>query len=138
MTDLRKQTDAVMKAISDLSARAKDAGDGDLMYAANRAWTQLYNHQTRASEFATYKERVESLSIIPQVRALHRQASWLYPPQSVEKRDGGNSECLARFLARRLRVLVEFNYQKRGREKRSDSFTPRSGQPAWRRARHLC
>jgi hypothetical protein len=46
MPDLRKQTEAVMKAISELSARAKDAGDGDLMYAANRAWTQLYNHQT--------------------------------------------------------------------------------------------
>src|SRR5260370_34658434 len=57
------------------------------------------SYASRASEFVTDKERVESLSVIPQVRALHRQASWLYPPQSVEKRDGGNSECLARFLA---------------------------------------
>jgi hypothetical protein len=46
MTDLKKQTDAVMKALSDLSARAKEAGDGDLMYAANRAFIQLHNHQT--------------------------------------------------------------------------------------------
>jgi hypothetical protein len=46
MTDLKKQTDAMMEALSDLSARAKEAGDGDLMYAANRAWHQLYNHQT--------------------------------------------------------------------------------------------
>jgi hypothetical protein len=46
MTDLRKQTDAAMKVLSELSARAKETGDGDLMYAANRAWTQLYNHQT--------------------------------------------------------------------------------------------
>ncbi len=46
MTDLRKQTEAVMKALTDLWVQAKKAGDGDLMYAANRAWTQLYNHQT--------------------------------------------------------------------------------------------
>jgi hypothetical protein len=46
MASLTKETDAVMKAISELSARAKESGDGDLMYAANRAWTQLYNHQT--------------------------------------------------------------------------------------------
>ncbi len=44
--DLKKQTDAAMKTLSDLSARAKDAGDGDLMYAANRAWIELYNYQT--------------------------------------------------------------------------------------------
>jgi len=46
MMGLKKQTDAAMKVLSDLSASAKNAGDGDLMYAANRAWTQLYNHQT--------------------------------------------------------------------------------------------
>lgn len=44
--DLKQQTEAAMKALSELSTAAKDAGDGDLMYAANRAWTQLYNHQT--------------------------------------------------------------------------------------------
>lgn len=53
MTDLTKQTEAAMKAITDLSVAAKEAGDGDLMYAANRAWTQLYNHQT-----VTLKEAV--------------------------------------------------------------------------------
>lgn len=46
MTDLNKQTEAAMKVLTELSATAKAADDGDLMYAANRAWTQLYNHQT--------------------------------------------------------------------------------------------
>ncbi len=46
MIDLKRQTEAAMKVLSQLSTSAKEAGDGDLMYAANRAWTHLYNHQT--------------------------------------------------------------------------------------------
>ena len=46
MTDLEKRTYAVMNVLSELSLDAKDAGDGDLMHAANRAFAQLYNHQT--------------------------------------------------------------------------------------------
>jgi hypothetical protein len=57
MTDLKKQTDAAMKVLSDLSASAKMAGDGDLMSAANRAWVELYNHQT-----VTLKEAVVKAS----------------------------------------------------------------------------
>jgi hypothetical protein len=53
MMDLKKQTDAAMKVLSELSTSAKTAGDGDLMYAANRAWVELYNHQT-----VTLKEAV--------------------------------------------------------------------------------
>jgi len=57
MMDLKKQTDAAMKVLSDLSASAKTAGDGDLMYAANRAWVELYNHQT-----VTLKEAIVKAS----------------------------------------------------------------------------
>jgi len=44
--DLKQQTEAAMKALTELSTAAKDAGDGDLMYGANRAWRELYAHET--------------------------------------------------------------------------------------------
>ena len=34
---------AAMRVISNLSAEAKNAGKTELMYAANRAWHQLFN-----------------------------------------------------------------------------------------------
>lgn len=52
MTDSKKQIDAAMKVLSDLSALAKQTGNDDLMYAANRAWVQLYNHQTVSTKDA--------------------------------------------------------------------------------------
>lgn len=44
--DINKQTEAAMKALSELSNAAKSAGNGDLMYAANRAWHELDAYQT--------------------------------------------------------------------------------------------
>lgn len=56
MSDLTKQAAAAMKVLSELSTAAKEAGDGDLMYAANRAWTELYNHQTISLKDAIVKQ----------------------------------------------------------------------------------
>jgi hypothetical protein len=49
MASMAKDMDAVMKAISDLSERAKEAGDIDLMAAANCAWIELYKHQIKSA-----------------------------------------------------------------------------------------
>lgn len=54
--DLTKQTEAAMKILTELFATAKNAGDGDLMTAAYRAWTILHNHQTISLKEAVVKQ----------------------------------------------------------------------------------
>lgn len=44
---LRTKTDEAMKILSKLSDDARAVGDTGLMYAANRAWHQLYNETDR-------------------------------------------------------------------------------------------
>jgi len=41
MTDLVKEIDNAMQVVSSLSKAAREAGEQNLMYAANRAWHQL-------------------------------------------------------------------------------------------------
>jgi len=50
MTDtLKTKTESAMKVLSDLSKDAKTAGNNALMYAANRAWHELYDQRWPAS-----------------------------------------------------------------------------------------
>jgi len=44
--DLSDQTEDVMRRLSDLSNAAERDRDDDLKFAANRAWRQLYDHQS--------------------------------------------------------------------------------------------
>jgi hypothetical protein len=39
-----------MRLLSELSENAKSIGDNSLMYAANRAWQELYNQQKTAGQ----------------------------------------------------------------------------------------
>lgn len=45
---LTKQTDNVMRSLSELARDAKASGDDHLMYAANRAWWELFEHHKAA------------------------------------------------------------------------------------------
>ena len=41
--DIAKARGAALRAVNELSVIAKTAGDDRTMYAANRAWTELFN-----------------------------------------------------------------------------------------------
>lgn len=49
MAKIDDRLEKAMREVNDLSKEAKDAGENDLMYAANRAWTQLFEECRKRS-----------------------------------------------------------------------------------------